>query len=167
MRNLIASHDEIDNFIIRSINPTTIEYYYPDENPSSWTPEEYQEKYQTLTATLRRDLKYRAKAEGFSKEIHQIIQQDFPLENISISSIFRSRPTDSQEWSNIGVGVTKINQNGEKEYAKTCYQNRSMIFGHILSHKYLHYLDKNKTLMLYYSNQRKMLLNINSSLLSN
>ncbi|MFO0763676.1 MAG: hypothetical protein U0518_02310 [Candidatus Gracilibacteria bacterium] len=118
MRNLIASHDEIDNFIIRSINPTTIEYYYPDENPSSWTPEEYQEKYQTLTATLRRDLKYRAKAEGFSKEIHQIIQQDFPLENISISSIFRSRPTDSQEWSNIGVGVTKINQNGEKEYAK-------------------------------------------------
>lgn len=118
MRNLIASHDEIDNFIIRSINPTTIEYYYPDENPSSWTPEEYQEKYQTLTATLRRDLKYRAKAEGFSKEIHQIIQQDFPLENISISSIFRSRPTDSQEWSNIGVDVTKINQNGEKEYAK-------------------------------------------------
>ena len=118
MRNLIASHYEIDNFIIRSINPTTIEYYYPDENPSSWTPEEYQEKYQTLTATLRRDLKYRAKAEGFSKEIHQIIQQDFPLENISISSIFRSRPTDSQEWSNIGVGVTKINQNGEKEYAK-------------------------------------------------
>lgn len=118
MRNLIASHDEIDNFIIRSINPTTIEYYYPDENPSSWTPEKYQEKYQTLTATLRRDLKYRAKAEGFSKEIHQIIQQDFPLENISISSIFRSRPTDSQEWSNIGVGVTKINQNGEKEYAK-------------------------------------------------
>ena len=118
MRNLIASHDEIDNFIIRSINPTTIEYYYPDENPSSWTPEEYQEKYQTLTATLRRDLKYRAKAEGFSKEIHQIIQQDFPLENISISSTFRSRPTDSQEWSNIGVDVTKINQNGEKEYAK-------------------------------------------------
>ena len=46
-----------------------------------------------------------------------MITQDFASDNITLSSIFRSRPAHSEEWSNIGVSVTMMNQNGKKEHA--------------------------------------------------
>lgn len=117
MQNLIISNEANDNSVINSIHPTTIGYYYPGENPESWSPEEYREKYNTLVAKLRRDIEYKAKAGFFADQVREIIRQDFANENIALSSVFRSRPVGSQEWSNIDVSVTMMNQNGEKEYA--------------------------------------------------
>ena len=116
MQNLIISNEANDNSVINSIHPTTIGYYYPGENPESWSPEEYREKYNTLVAKLRRDIEYKAKAGFFADQVREIIRQDFANENIALSSVFRSRPVGSQEWSNIGVSVTMVNQNGEKEH---------------------------------------------------
>lgn len=117
MQNLIISNEANDNSVINSIHPTTIGYYYPGENPESWSPEEYREKYNTPAAKLRRDIEYKAKAGFFADQVREIIRQDFANENIALSSVFRSRPVGSQEWSNIGVSVTIVNQNGEKEHA--------------------------------------------------
>ena len=116
MQNLIISNEANDNSVINSIHPTTIGYYYPGENPESWSPEEYREKYNALVAKLRRDIEYKAKAGFFADQVREIIRQDFANENIALSSVFRSRPVGSQEWSNIGVSVTMVNQNGEKEH---------------------------------------------------
>ena len=117
MQNLIISNEANDNSVINSIHPTTIGYYYPGENPESWSPEEYREKYDTLVAKLRRDIEYKVKAGFFADQVREIIHQDFANENIALSSVFRSRPVGSQEWSNIGVSVTMMNQNGKKEHA--------------------------------------------------
>lgn len=117
MQNLIISNEANDNSVINSIHPTTIGYYYPGENPESWSPEEYREKYNALVAKLRRDIEYKAKAGFFADQVREIIRQDFANENIALSSVFRSRPVGSQEWSNIGVSVTMMNQNGKKEHA--------------------------------------------------
>ena len=117
MQNFIIPNEADDNFVINSIHPTTIGYYYPGENPESWSPEEYREKYDTLVAKLRRDIEYKAKAGFFGDQVREIIRQDFANENIALSSVFRSRPAGSQEWSNIGASVTMMNQNGEKEHA--------------------------------------------------
>lgn len=59
---------------------------------------------------------YRAKAALFAEQVQTVITQDFASDNITLSSIFRSRPAHSEEWSNIGVGVTIVNQDNEKEH---------------------------------------------------
>lgn len=116
MSNLIISNEGTDNFAIDSINSSTIGYYYPEENPESWSPEEYQKKHDTLVAKLQRDIEHKAKARFFADQVRKIIRQDFTNENITLSSVFRSRPVGSQEWSNIGVSIRIIDQNNEKEY---------------------------------------------------
>ena len=135
MSNLIASNDGQDTFVISLISRWTIGYYYPEENPESWSPEEYKEKRDTLVAQLRRDIEYKAKARFFGEQVQKVIAQDFTSEQIILSSIFRSRPVNSEEWSKIGVSITIVNQNGEKEYVNIPLpDNINDIRTYILSH---------------------------------
>lgn len=118
MSNLITSNEGSDTFTPPTINLSTIGYYYPSENPESWSQEEYQTKYRSLVTRIRRDREYRAQAAFFADQVWTVIAQDFASDNITLSSVFRSRPADSEEWSNIGVSITKIYQDGIKESVK-------------------------------------------------
>lgn len=69
MSNLITSNEGSDTFTPPTINLSTIGYYYPEENPESWSPEEYQKKHDTLVAKLRRDIEYKAKAAFFAEQV--------------------------------------------------------------------------------------------------
>lgn len=69
MSNLITSNEGSDAFTPPTINLSTIGYYYPEENPESWSPEEYQKKHDTLVAKLRRDIEYKAKAAFFAEQV--------------------------------------------------------------------------------------------------
>ncbi|MCA9378485.1 hypothetical protein KC711_06440 [Candidatus Peregrinibacteria bacterium] len=69
MSNLITSNEGSDTFTPPTINLSTIGYYYPSENPESWSQEEYQTKYRSLVTRIRRDREYRAQAAFFADQV--------------------------------------------------------------------------------------------------